>query len=114
MAAPTVGAVMADILPYLGVEQKFSEEDIQGKSVALEDLTGLTEQEATKMLKDQSLNFRKVGEGETVTTSAITSPMTERSLLLFFIDHPQPSVNVHGYGAPAVAERARAVEVGFA
>ena len=32
MAAPTVGAVMADILPYLGVERSFSPEEIQGKT----------------------------------------------------------------------------------
>jgi stage V sporulation protein D (sporulation-specific penicillin-binding protein) len=67
MAAPTVGAVMADILPYLGVEQSFSEEDIQGKSVVLEDLSGLTEQEAKNVLSEQSLHYRKVGDGETVT-----------------------------------------------
>ena len=92
MAAPTVGAVMADILPYLGVEQKFSEEDIQGKSVVLEDLTGLTEQEATKMLKDQSLNFRKVGEGETVTgqipeAGQIVSGGSE--IILYFGEEPE-------------------------
>ena len=28
MAAPTVGAVMADVLPYLGVKKSFSEDDI--------------------------------------------------------------------------------------
>ncbi len=67
MAAPTVGAVMADILPYLGVEQHFSEEDIQGKTVVLEDMTGLTAQEAQKLLKEQSLTCRMVGEGQTVT-----------------------------------------------
>ncbi len=67
MAAPTVGAVMADILPYLGVEQHFSEEDIAGKSVVLSDMTGLTHQEADKLLSDQSLTCRTVGDGDKVT-----------------------------------------------
>ena len=67
MAAPTVGAVMADILPYLGVEQKFSEDEIAGKTIVLEDLTGLTREEAEKLLKTQSLTAVFSGDAETVT-----------------------------------------------
>ena len=67
MAAPTVGAVMADILPYLGVERTFSEEDLAGKEVVMEDLTGLTPEEAAKKLKLQDLSAAFSGTGETVT-----------------------------------------------
>ena len=67
MAAPTVGAVMADILPYLGVAQSFGEEDVAGKTVVVEDLSGLTAKEAEKMLKEASLSARIIGSGETVT-----------------------------------------------
>lgn len=67
MAAPTVGAVMADILPYLGVEQTFSEDEAAGRVVILEDYTGLTAREAEKALKAQGLTGRLTGDGETVT-----------------------------------------------
>ena len=67
MAAPTVGAVMADILPYLGVEQTFAEDDPAGKTVIMEDLSGLTETEACTIIKNQGLTCVTVGEGETVT-----------------------------------------------
>ncbi len=67
MAAPTVGAVMADILPYLGVEQVWSEEDAAGRLMVMEDLTGLSAKEAEKLLKDQSLTAQIVGTGDTVT-----------------------------------------------
>ena len=67
MAAPTVGAVMADILPYLGVQRKYSEEDLAGQTVVMEDLTGLTRQDAEKRLKDQNLTAVFSGTGETVT-----------------------------------------------
>ena len=67
MAAPTVGAVMADILPYLGVAQHFTEEDLAGKTVVLEDLTGCTLKEAEKILKAQGLGYQTVGTGDTVT-----------------------------------------------
>ena len=67
MAAPTVGAVMADILPYLGVEQTFSEEDAAGQVVVLDDFTGMTAKEAEKLLQSHLLTARTVGDGETVT-----------------------------------------------
>jgi len=67
MAAPTVGAVMADILPYLGVKQTFGEEDAAGRTVVLPDLAGMTEKEAGKLLAEQSLTARAVGSGEKVT-----------------------------------------------
>ena len=67
MAAPTVGAVMADILPYLGVKQNNTEADAAGRTVVLEDLTGLTEKEAKAKLKEQGLECRLLGAGETVT-----------------------------------------------
>ena len=67
MAAPTVGAVMADILPYLDVKQNFTEEDAAGRQVTVEDFTGLTLQEAEKQLKTLGLTAQTVGSGETIT-----------------------------------------------
>ena len=67
MAAPTVGAVMADILPYLGVEQTFSADDAAGQQVVLEDFTGMTPEQAQKILKEQGITARLEGTGDTVT-----------------------------------------------
>ena len=67
MAAPTVGAVMSDILPYLGVERSFGDGEVQGLEIVMEDLTGMTAREAEKILADQKLTARLVGDGETVT-----------------------------------------------
>ncbi len=67
MAAPTVGAVMEDILPYLEVKQSFSEEDTAGKKVVLPDLVGLTLKEAEKALKEIGITAKTVGTEETVT-----------------------------------------------
>jgi stage V sporulation protein D (sporulation-specific penicillin-binding protein) len=61
MAAPTVGAVMADILPYLGVER--SEE----KEISAEDYTGLTQSEAESKLIESGLSAKFIGDGGTVT-----------------------------------------------
>ncbi len=68
MAAPTVGAVMADILPYLGVEQTtWSEEDPAGKLMVMQDLAGMTAKDVEKALKEQYLTAQFIGTGETVT-----------------------------------------------
>ena len=67
MAAPTVGAVMADILPYLGVERKFSETDTAGQTIIMENFVGQTSQEAVKYLKQQGLTARFSGTEGTVT-----------------------------------------------
>ena len=91
MAAPTVGAVMADILPYLGVEQTFSEQDIAGKTVIMEDLTGMSAKEAQKLLKEQTLTAVISGSGETVTGQIPASGQSVpggSQVLLYFGEEP--------------------------
>ena len=67
MAAPTVGAVMADILPYLGVERRFTENNPEGQKIVLEDFSGLTASDAESKLKQNGLSPKLSGNGETVT-----------------------------------------------
>ena len=62
MAAPTVGAVLSDILPYLGVAAETVTDTI------LDDLTGLTVGEAERILKAKNLTALYCGEGETVVS----------------------------------------------
>ena len=92
MAAPTVGAVMADILPYLGVKQNFTEADIAGKTVIMADFSGMTAKDATKMLKEQSLSAQCVGDGETVTAqipAAGESLPGGSQVILYFGERPE-------------------------
>ena len=63
MAAPTVGAVLSDILPYLGVEKSAEE----GYAV-LDDLTGLSPEEARAILNEKKLEALCAGEGGTVVS----------------------------------------------
>ena len=73
MAAPTVGAVMADILPYLGVEKKYAPEELPGKEIVLEDYSGLTAADAERKLNITGLRCRIVGTGKAVA-SQIPAP----------------------------------------
>ncbi len=67
MAAPTVGAVMADILPYLDVKRNYTQEDAAGRLIIVEDMTGMTLEQARQLLKEQELGYQTVGTGDTVT-----------------------------------------------
>ena len=73
MAAPTVGAVMEDLLPYLGVERSYSPEDQAGKTIIMENFIGLSPEEAQQQLKKSGLTAKIEGCGEAVVAQ-IPSP----------------------------------------
>ena len=68
MAAPTVGAVMEDILPYLEVKRNFSETDAAGRTIVLEDMTGMNVDDARQRLAKQGITAQIIGEEENVTS----------------------------------------------
>ena len=91
MAAPTVGAVMGDILPYLGVEQTFKEGDPAGQMAVVQDMIGMTRSEAEKLLKEQSLSMVAEGPDETVTAQvpgAGSAVPSGSQVLLYFGQSP--------------------------
>jgi len=63
MAAPTVGAVMADILPYLGVAKNAAAPE----EIPVPDLGGLTAEDAARKLKEMGLAADFSGEGTRVS-----------------------------------------------
>lgn len=67
IAAPIVGAVMADVLPYLGVEPQYNEKEIAELEVEVPALSGQKVHDAIAMLTAKSLKYKMVGEGVTVT-----------------------------------------------
>ena len=67
MAAPTVRNVLADILPYLGVEPDYSGEDAAAMDVTVPYVTGKSLMEAQTALAEANLNYQVVGSGESVT-----------------------------------------------
>ena len=67
MAAPTVGKIMADVLPYLGVEAQYTEEEIATMDRSVPDVSGLTPEEAAAQLEELGFTSRVVGTGSQVT-----------------------------------------------
>lgn len=95
MAAPTVGAVMADILPYLGVKRSYSEDNPAGQEIIVEDFSGLTQNDAESKLKSNGLVGIFSGSGETVTTqipAAGQSVPGGSEILLYLGEEIQPQM----------------------
>ena len=67
MAAPVVGKVLADILPYLGVEPRYTEAERRYMDRAVPDVTGLPLAEASAALSREGFSCRVMGEGGSVT-----------------------------------------------
>ena len=98
MAAPTVRDIFTDVLPYLGVEPDYSDEDIRAVNVAVPDLSEMTLSEAESVLRDRSLRCRTVGDG-TVVTGQIPVPGAEipgdaQVILYLGAEVPQDEVTV--------------------
>lgn len=88
MAAPVVGKMMADILPYLGVEPEYSDSELQTMDRAVPDVTGLSMAEAQSKLSEAGLGFRVIGSGGSVTSQlpAANSVIASGSEVLLYAD----------------------------
>ncbi len=83
MAAPVVGAMMADILPYLGIEPALGTEG----GAVMPACVGLDLPEAAEKLKAAGLRFRTIGGGSTVTNqlpAAGTALAADTEIILYF------------------------------
>lgn len=67
MAAPTVGKMFADILPYMGIKRQYTEEELATADKTVPEITGLSTEEAVKKLSDAGFDCRIVGGGSQVS-----------------------------------------------
>ncbi|MBQ8808263.1 MAG: PASTA domain-containing protein [Clostridia bacterium] len=68
IAAPAVGRIMEDILPYLGYEPQYTEENAEEISVSVPNIVGSSIEEATAKLKSIGLSIEVRGGGSTIST----------------------------------------------
>ena len=67
MVAPTASTVMAEILPYLGVEPSYSAEELLGMDTTVPNVIGMSVEEAKSKLTERGLSCKVSGNGATVT-----------------------------------------------
>lgn len=97
-AAPVVSAIMTDVLPYLGIDPEYAEEDLNMVAMTMPALTGMTEAEAAAALAEKHLSYRKVGEGavvmDQVPAANATVPGNSEVVLYFNTEAPAELVTV--------------------
>lgn len=66
VSAPVGAEILKDILPYLGYEPQYTEEELKNYAVKVPDVSGKTVSEAKNAITALGLKVRVVGSGETV------------------------------------------------
>ena len=65
-AAPYVSKILADVLPYLGIEPKYTDEELAKLEIKLPNYRGLSLNEAIMRLSEAGLSYEIVGTGTSV------------------------------------------------
>lgn len=92
MAAPTVGSIMADILPVLGIEAEYTEDEESYVDRDVPRLIGKSLAEAKAAVSDAGFTCRTVGEGSTVTAQYPRSGSTiavNSEIVLYMDSEPE-------------------------
>ena len=67
MVAPYSSAIMAEILPYLGIEPSYSAEELMGVDTTVPNVIGMSVEEAKDRLRERGFACKVEGDGETIT-----------------------------------------------
>ncbi len=93
VSSPAAAAIMEEILPYLGVEAVYTEEEYNSIRTTVPSVVGQSVDEATSALENANLSTRVVGEGETVVAQnplgGSVSP-TEGTVVLYTQENYEP------------------------
>ena len=66
ISAPVNSQIMADVLPYLGYEPSYSEEELKSLTLTVPDTVGATVEDAKSKITSAKLQYKVVGSGENV------------------------------------------------
>ena len=68
VAAPYVSKILADVLPYLGIEPEYTDEELAKLEINLPNYRGLSLDEAIMRLSEAGLSYEIVGTGSSIVT----------------------------------------------
>ena len=92
MVAPAASSVMAEILPYLGIEPSYSAEELLGADTSVPNVVGLSVDEAKTRLKNKGFSCKVVGSGDTVTdqTPGGSAMIPGKSTVILYAGEEKP------------------------
>lgn len=101
IAAPLAGKIMEDVLNYLQVERKYTEEDMNAmaKDVFVPDVRGKSADDAVKELKAAGLNYKIEGNGNNKSNVVEQTPkpdavVPEKSVVILYTYKPEKQLTV--------------------
>lgn len=98
IAAPVVGRIMEDVLPYIGVTASYDEDESDRREQTVPNVIGMTRDAADEALTNSGFEYIIHGEGETVTdqvpSSGIRIPASGRVILYMGEEKPTEQIEV--------------------
>lgn len=101
IAAPTAGKLLEDVLNYLQVERRYTEEDLKtmSKEVLVPDVRKMTVEDAVKALKQQGLTYKMEGNGNNMSKVVDQLPKPDVSVpqgsdVLLYTEKPDGNTKV--------------------
>ena len=73
ISAPVASAILGEILPYMGFEPQYSEEELAKRAISVPSVIGKTVDEAKSRITRSNLIYKVVGEGDTVVSQLPSS-----------------------------------------
>lgn len=98
IAAPVVGRIMEEVLPYIGVTSVYADDESDRREVSVPSVVGQTEEQAASTLEQAGFGYRVVGDGDTVTdqvpASGVRIPVSGRVILYMGENKPTEQIEV--------------------
>ncbi|BFL40578.1 PASTA domain-containing protein [Agathobaculum sp. NSJ-28] len=98
LAAPVVGRIMEDVLPYIGVTPVYTDEENDRRELTVPGVVGSTQEQAASTLQQAGFAYRVVGSGDTVTdqvpASGVRIPASGKVILYMGEDKPAEQIEV--------------------
>lgn len=107
ISAPVNSKIMADILPYLGYEPSYTDDELKKLSITVPDTVGSTVADAKGKLTTQKLEYKVVGSGEKVVKqlpAAGSKVMTGGVVILYTEDGAASKATVPNFKGLSTTE----------
>ena len=93
IAAPVVGSILADVLPYLGMEKVYTQEELEKLDVYVESQVGKVAHDAQSYYTREGLKAKIIGGGGTVLSQipAAGSTVPKGSTIMLYTDESAES-----------------------
>ncbi len=107
ISAPVASAILTEVLPYLGYEPHYSDEELAKRAIPVPEMTGMSVAEAKGKVTTAGLIYRVVGEGDTVTSQLPTAADTLYAgglVILYTGDEGSSEVTVPDFTGLSVGE----------